>query len=456
MPVDLIVSLVALLAVANLVVVAAAVLPSLLAAQGRPADGAVDRSAFGLTAVTGTPPADFLANGQPALAYDRLVRVAGWAFIIVAMIVVVGGGFWVERQAAIVLLLALAGLVLLVAHDLLPTGVLGSRRYALEGGMALTFATLLVLFTGQATSPFFYVFPLVVGGSALVAPPRTTAVFTVVAGVAYLAASLAPIGDPAPGELGLATVAVNLTALGLVAYVATIVAGEHRRSRDEAIRLSTIDPLTGLFNRTFFFAAVEREIARSDRSGRGFCVLMIDLDDLKVVNDRFGHFVGDRLLEAVGRVIGTRLRRIDTAARYGGDEFVVLLPETDASGGLVLAEKIRQGAAGIRVETAEGGTIRASLSIGVAAYPVDGTTADELLIAADQAMFASKRAGRDRVTGGRGLVEDEADPGSERWGLWSDFVDRSGLPIEPRRRERIEIGRSGRIEVGLARAAYRR
>ena len=129
----------------------------------------------------------------------------------------------------------------------------------------------------------------------------------------------------------------------LLAYVAMVIAREQRRTRDAAIRLSTVDPLTGLFNRTFFFAAIEREIARCARSGRGFCLLMMDLDELKAINDRLGHFHGDRVLRGVGEVIARGVRRIDTAARYGGDEFVVLLPETDPTGAFVLAEKIRIG-----------------------------------------------------------------------------------------------------------------
>ena len=127
-----------------------------------------------------------------------------------------------------------------------------------------------------------------------------------------------------PGSAGIppqtvAVAGINLTALVLLAYVAMVIAREQRRARDAAIRLSTIDPLTGLFNRTFFFAAVEREIARSARSGRGFCLLMMDLDELKQINDRHGHFFGDRVLRGVGEVIRSGGRRIDTAAGLAAD-----------------------------------------------------------------------------------------------------------------------------------------
>jgi len=195
-----------------------------------------------------------------------------------------------------------------------------------------------------------------------------------------------------------AVVGINITALVLLAYVATVIAREQRRARDAAIRLSTIDPLTSLYNRTFFFAAVEREIARSARSGRGFCLLMMDLDELKLINDRHGHFFGDRVLRGVGEVIRAGGRKIDTAARYGGDEFVVLLPETDPTGAYVLAEKIRLGVAALRVDVA-GTLLQPSVSIGVVSYPDDGRTSDELMITADSSMYRSKREGKNRVTG---------------------------------------------------------
>jgi diguanylate cyclase (GGDEF)-like protein len=125
---------------------------------------------------------------------------------------------------------------------------------------------------------------------------------------------------------------------------------------------------------------------------------MMDLDELKSINDRLGHFHGDRVLAAVGLVVSEGVRRIDTAARYGGDEFVVLLPETDPTGAFVLAEKIRIGVNELDLALPDD-TVRPSLSVGVVSYPDDGGTADELMISADRAMYTSKRAGKNRVTG---------------------------------------------------------
>jgi diguanylate cyclase (GGDEF)-like protein len=279
----------------------------------------------------------------------------------------------------------------------LPPSSLGSAKFIVEGSVAITFATLLVLLTGGDESPFFFIFPLIVGGAALVVSPRVTFALAAVGSIAYVFAIASPGSEPLTRD-ALAKVGINLTALVLLAYVATVIASEQRRARDAAIRLSTVDPLTGLFNRTFFFAAVDREIARSARSNRGFCVLMMDLDELKSINDRHGHYFGDRVLAGVGEVISSGVRRIDTAARYGGDEFVVLLPETDPTGAYVLAEKVRIGVTELDIAVS-GSVLEASISVGVVSYPDDGRTSDELLISADQAMYASKRGGRNRVMG---------------------------------------------------------
>jgi len=396
-PVEPVLTLIILAVLANLAVMAAVLLPPLL--SGRSAATADDR--YG-DADPGVAELSALVGGEaltgsdvPVWAYDRVVRIASWGFIAATLVIVAVSGLWPQTQDAIFVLLALASVFVLVVHDILPSSTLGAAKFVVEGSVAITFATLLIMFTGREASPFFFVFPLIVAGAALVVGEGVTLALAAFATMGYLVALL--VGHPGPiSSVTVATVAINLTALILLAYVAMVIAREQRRARDAAIRLSTVDPLTGLFTRTFFFAAVDREIARSARSGRGFCLLMMDLDELKAINDRYGHFVGDRVLRGVGEVIRAGVRRIDTAARYGGDEFVVLLPETEASGAYVLAEKIRLGAADLNLP---GVAARTSLSVGVVGYPDDGRTSDELMISADQAMYASKRGGKNRVMG---------------------------------------------------------
>ena len=179
-----------------------------------------------------------------------------------------------------------------------------------------------------------------------------------------------------------------------------VIAREQRRARDAAIRLSTVDPLTGLFNRTFFFAAIEREIARSARSGRGFCLLMMDLDELKSINDRLGHFHGDRVLRGVGEVI-TRRRPPD---RHGGPLRRRRVRGRSCPRPIRPAPSCsprRSGSASPTSTSACPGVRPPAVAVDRrrVAIPDDGRTADELMISADGAMYASKRAGKNRVTG---------------------------------------------------------
>jgi len=395
-------SLILLAVVANLAVMAGVVLPPLLGRRGGASGSAssadADRRTAELTALINDAGVDLADPAVvPSGAYDRVVRIVSWVFILATSTIVALTGLWRDAEPAIFALLAAAGLFVLVIHDLMPAGALGTAKFVLEGSVAITFATLLVVLTGRDQSPFFFTFPLIVGGAALVVSPRITLALASAACLAYIIAIVPPAGGGVPPQT-VAIVGINVTALVLLAYVATVIAREQRRARDAAIRLSTIDPLTSLYNRTFFFAAVEREIARSARSGRGFCLLMMDLDELKQINDLHGHFFGDRVLRGVGEVIRAGGRKIDTAARYGGDEFVVLLPETDPTGAYVLAEKIRLGVADLRVDVA-GTLLQPSVSIGVVSYPDDGRTSDELMITADSSMYRSKREGKNRVTG---------------------------------------------------------
>ncbi|HEY8921318.1 MAG TPA: GGDEF domain-containing protein, partial [Candidatus Limnocylindria bacterium] len=140
------------------------------------------------------------------------------------------------------------------------------------------------------------------------------------------------------------------------------------------------------------------EVQRTRRSGRGFCVLMIDLDGLKAINDSLGHLRGDDVLRAVGRVINGSIRTVDSAYRYGGDEFLILLPETEFIGAYVVAEKIREGVEEIG-ESLATDLAATSVSIGLVSHPEDGSSPEELMVAADRAMYQAKALGKNQISG---------------------------------------------------------
>ena len=161
-----------------------------------------------------------------------------------------------------------------------------------------------------------------------------------------------------------------------------------------------IDPKTGLFNARHFAAALRDELARSERFERPMAVIMADLDLLREVNNAYGHLAGDAVLGGVAEVFRRQLRPYDIPARFGGEEFAVLLPETTIDQALEIAERVRRAVAGtlFEVETSSE-PIRATLSVGVAAFPQDGLDANELIHQADLAVYRAKLQGRNRVLG---------------------------------------------------------
>ncbi len=161
-------------------------------------------------------------------------------------------------------------------------------------------------------------------------------------------------------------------------------------------RRSVTDPLTGLFNRYHLEATLTREVARCARSATWLSVLLIDVDQLKAVNDRRGHQAGDRVLKRVAGAIRDSLRTMDIAARYGGDEFAVILPDTDPRAGRLVAERICMNvAASLGDEVVPGAPTQGTVSVGLAALSVAGssTAQAQLFVAADRALYLAKGRG---------------------------------------------------------------
>ena len=172
-----------------------------------------------------------------------------------------------------------------------------------------------------------------------------------------------------------------------------------REGRAELERLSVTDELTGLANRRRMVAELERELRRSERHGHPFSILMLDVDHFKLFNDAHGHPAGDVVLKRLANTLRECVRDVDTASRYGGEEFLVLLPETPAADAARVAERMRVGTEKDRFTVENGNApVSVTVSVGYAVFPDDGRTAETLIEAADQALYRSKESGRNRVT----------------------------------------------------------
>jgi diguanylate cyclase (GGDEF)-like protein len=164
--------------------------------------------------------------------------------------------------------------------------------------------------------------------------------------------------------------------------------------RDMAIR----DGLTGLFNHREFGHILGKEITRADRYTRPLCLIMLDVDHFKVYNDNNGHPEGDILLKALAEILLDRIRDVDTASRYGGEEFALLLPETDREKGRIVAEDIRNCVENSPFKGRESQPLgKVTVSLGAAEFPGDGVDSKSLIKKADEALYRAKNAGRNLV-----------------------------------------------------------
>jgi diguanylate cyclase (GGDEF)-like protein len=279
-------------------------------------------------------------------------------------------------------------------------------KIAVETLAMVVFITWALWFTGGMQSPLLNAYLLVVITSALTLGKTLTLAHVALIGACYLFLDW---------QLGAADEMVSLAYVGgflarlapvvLVAYITTMFSADIRFGLNRAKLLSETDELTGLYNMRGFVVIANRLFAQAQRYQRSSSFLMVDSDNLKQVNDRLGHEAGNRLLQHVVKQVLGQLRSTDIAARYGGDEFVVMLPDTPARGAFEVAERIRNAVESTPFPAGTE-TVHCSVSIGAASHPQDGRTLDALLARADRALYQAKEAGRNRVAQFRGTQPD--------------------------------------------------
>ncbi|MSQ72844.1 MAG: GGDEF domain-containing protein [Betaproteobacteria bacterium] len=339
----------------------------------------------------------FTIEQEELRGISRTVAEIEWLLLILVLLYQVFEGPAADARAAIGMALFFYAAFVLSFHFIQFYKTVSRGKIALETWAMIIFITWAAWFTGRLASPLLNAYLLVIITSAL-----TLGKIVTLFEVALVAACFILLGDNTSARelLSLAFVgglAAQLAPMLLVAYVTTMFSADIRYGLNRAKLLSETDDLTGVYNRRGFAIAVDRLFAQSVRYNRPASLLMIDSDNLKMVNDTHGHEAGNALLKLVTKSIATELRHTDVLARYGGDEFLVLLPETGAAGALDVAERIRSAIAATPLEAA-GTQIMTSVSIGVAGYPEDGRSIDTLLARADRAMYEAKQAGRNRVT----------------------------------------------------------
>jgi diguanylate cyclase (GGDEF)-like protein len=269
-------------------------------------------------------------------------------------------------------------------------------KVALETWGMIAFISWVCYYTGGLASPLLNTYLLPVITSALTLGKLTTLVEValIAACEVYLGGALSM--DRLWSLAFLGGFAAQIAPVILVAYIVTLFSADIRYGLNKARLLSETDELTGLLNMRGFGIAANRVFGQALRYGRAASVLMIDSDNLKAVNDTHGHEAGNRLLRQLTRLVHAELRFTDVMARYGGDEFIVLLPETPSKGAIEVAERIREAVASAPLDL-DGTRVACTVSIGIAGHPADGNTLDTLAGRADRAMYQAKQAGRNRV-----------------------------------------------------------
>jgi len=328
-------------------------------------------------------------------AISRTVAEIEWLLLVLVLLYQVFSKTADDAHTAIAMSLFLYSAFIMSFHYANFYTKISRWKIAIETWGMIAFITCVLWFTGKLESPLVNTYLLVIITSALALGKGTT-----LAELALIGACFLLLGNSSFHELfslsQIGAMVAQFAPFMLVAYITTMFSADIRYGLSKAKLVAETDDLTNLLNRRGFAIVAAKMLGQTIRHGRELSVLMIDSDNLKQVNDMHGHKAGDELLMTLVKVIHGQLRETDVLARYGGDEFVVLLPDANAGGAYEVAERIRQAVSRTTLDF-NSNSINLTVSMGVSTYPLDGCNLDALVDNADKAMYKAKMKGRDQV-----------------------------------------------------------
>jgi len=270
-------------------------------------------------------------------------------------------------------------------------------KLALETWAMIGFITWILYHGGRLDSPLTNLYLLTIITSALTLGKLVTMLEMALVVACYVFLGYSSTDDWLFWLANAGDFMVQLSPMLLVAYITTMLSADIRSALSRIKIISETDELTGIYNVRAFTTIAGRTHKQSLRYRHPFSIIMIDSDNLKVVNDNYGHEAGNRMLRMTVACVQQCLRETDVFARFGGDEFVVLLAQTKADGAYEVAERIRKSIAATPLDT-QGKRVTTTVSIGIASYPEHAEELSVIMNRADQALYTSKRQGRNCTT----------------------------------------------------------
>ncbi len=270
-------------------------------------------------------------------------------------------------------------------------------KLAIETWVMIVFITWVLYRSGSVESPLLNLYLLTIVISALTLGTLSTLLEVALIAACYLFLWYASGMESPASNGGVGGFVTQLAPMLLVAYITTMLSTDMRSAMSRIKEISETDELTGIYNARAFTALANHNHKQAVRYRQPYSIVMIDSDSLKKINDNFGHEAGNQLLKLTVTCIQQELRETDVLARYGGDEFVLMLPQTGADGAFQVAERMRKTIESTPL-SAHGSKVTTTVSAGVATFPAHGKALATVMNCADQALYSSKKGGRNRTS----------------------------------------------------------